>query len=83
MQIFSTKNLFQSRQANFSFSFALNTQSELFVSYLHSFEQHIDPDTKTDHTQWGLTFSITEHCFGHQIVNFSPIKLIIGGYAPF
>ena len=27
----------------------------------------------------GLTFSITEHCFGHQIVNFGPIVLIFGG----
>ena len=25
------------------------------------------------------TFSITEHCFGDQIVNFSPIVLIFGG----
>ena len=82
MQIFSPKNLFQSIQANFSFWFAQSTQSELFVSYLHSFEQYIDPDTKTDRTRWGLIFSITEHCFGHQIVNFSPIKLNIGGYAP-
>ena len=27
------------------------------------------------------TFSITEHCFGDQIVNFSPIVLNLGGYA--
>ena len=28
------------------------------------------------------TFSITEHCFGDQIVNFSPIVLIFGVQAP-
>ena len=28
------------------------------------------------------TFSITEHCFGDQIVNFSPILLISGVQAP-
>ena len=28
------------------------------------------------------TFLITEHCFGHQIVNFSPIALIFGEQAP-
>ena len=27
-------------------------------------------------------FSITEHCFGDQIVNFSPIVLIFGLQAP-
>ena len=29
----------------------------------------------------GLTYSITEHCFGHQIVNFSRIVLIYDGQA--
>ena len=28
------------------------------------------------------TFSITEHCFGDKIVNFSPIVLIFGVQAP-
>ena len=28
------------------------------------------------------TFLITEHCFGDQIVNFSPILLIFGVQAP-
>ena len=32
--------------------------------------------------RWGLNFSITEHCFGNQIVNFSQIVLIFGGQAP-
>ena len=32
--------------------------------------------------RWGLTFSKTEPCFGHQIVNFCPIWLIFCGQAP-
>ena len=32
--------------------------------------------------RWGFTFSITEHCFGHQILNFSQIVLFVGGQAP-
>ena len=32
--------------------------------------------------RWGSTFSISEHCFGHQIVNFNRIVLIFGGQAP-
>ena len=37
---------------------------------------------KSIRARWGSTFSITEHCFEHEIVNFSPIVLIFGGYAP-
>ena len=37
---------------------------------------------KSIRARWGLTFLITEHCFGHEIVIFSPILLIFGGYAP-
>ena len=36
---------------------------------------------KSIRARWGLTFSIIEHCFGHQIVNFSTIVLIFDGYA--
>ena len=32
--------------------------------------------------RWGLTFSITEQCFGHQIVTFGRIVLNFGGQAP-
>ena len=38
---------------------------------------------KSIRVRWGLTFSITEHCFGHQIVNLNPIVLSFGGYASF
>ena len=37
---------------------------------------------KSIRARWGLTFSITGQCFGHRIVNFSPIVLISGGQAP-
>ena len=37
---------------------------------------------KSIRARWGLTFSITELCFGHQIVNFSPKWLIFCGHAP-
>ena len=38
--------------------------------------------TKSIRARWGLIFSITEHCFGHQIVNFSMIWLIFCEQAP-
>ena len=46
--------------------------SELFWTSFQLFPKSI-------RARWVLTFSITEHCFGHQIVNFSPIVLIFGG----
>ena len=37
---------------------------------------------KSIRARWGSTSSITEHCFGHQIVNFIRIVLIFVGQAP-
>ena len=47
----------------------------------HHFGQVFNYFQKSIRARWGLTFSITEHCFEHEIVNFSPIVLSIGGYA--
>ena len=46
------------------------------------FDQFLPISKKSIRARWLLTFSITEHCFGHQIVNLGPIVLIFGGYAP-
>ena len=44
--------------------------------------QSLSISRKSILARWGLTFSITEQCFGHQMVNISQIVLIYGGQAP-
>ena len=51
------------------------------MDWANHFWQVFNYFQKSIRARWGLTFSITEHCFGHQIVNFSTIVLIFDGYA--
>ena len=53
------------------------------MDWTNQFEQVLPISKKSIRARWGLTFSVTEHCFGHQIVNFRRIVLIFDGQAPF
>ena len=52
------------------------------IDWAHHFGQVFNYFQKSIRARWGLTFLITEHCFGHEIFNFRPIMLVFGGYAP-
>ena len=49
------------------------------MDWTNHFGQVLSISKKSIRARWGLTFSITEHCFGHQIVNFSGICVNLVG----
>ena len=52
------------------------------MDWTNDFGQVLSISRKSIRVRSGLTFLIIEHCFGHQVVNLSRIKLLVGGQAP-